>query len=91
MKKIKKEISVVNDQIGSPTSSNSLAKICWETIKIKTSSKNNYLPEIYLDEKAFSITFIIFISHTKIEFKYAYFIRLLLLFFIFFFHGTYWS
>ena len=44
--KKKKEISVVNDQIGSPTSCDSLAKICWDTLKIKKSAENNHLPRL---------------------------------------------
>ena len=39
----KEFINVVNDQIGSPTSTISLANICWEIIK---KSKFEKLPEI---------------------------------------------
>ena len=40
----KKKINVINDQIGSPTTTYSLAKACWETINLN--SKGKSLPPI---------------------------------------------
>lgn len=44
--KEKKNISVVNDQFGSPTSCYSLAKVCWELINFKENTKSQELPRI---------------------------------------------
>ena len=40
----KEKINVINDQIGSPTSTNTLAKACWQTINLNTKGKS--LPPI---------------------------------------------
>lgn len=42
----KETISVVNDQLGSPTSCLSLAKTCWELIKFNSKNNAKVLPEI---------------------------------------------
>ena len=38
----KEKINVINDQIGSPTTTHSLAKACWETINLSQQG-NHYL------------------------------------------------
>ncbi len=40
----KNELKVISDQIGSPTTANSLAKVCWKSIKLK--SKGIKIPHI---------------------------------------------
>ena len=40
----KEKVNVINDQIGSPTTTNTLAKACWETINLNTKGKS--LPPI---------------------------------------------
>lgn len=43
----KEVISVVNDQFGSPTSCESLARTCWQIIILKSQNKIHCLPEIF--------------------------------------------
>ena len=35
----KEKVNVINDQIGSPTTTNTLAKACWQTINLNTKGK----------------------------------------------------
>ena len=46
----KKEINVVSDQISCPTSTKTLAKACWQTIKLKLENnfnKDNFMPILH--------------------------------------------